>query len=102
MIEFYLTNILKLIGKTYVDCTSDHSSNEAEWCATEVKSDGEVVSGQWGDCDRKSLTCLTIGKSKFTTKCQWPIIQPAFYLLYTTNVCTQYTTVGCVTFATII
>ena len=65
LIEFYLTNILKLIGKTYVDCTSDHSSNEAEWCATEVKSDGEVVSGQWGDCDRKSLTCLTIGKSKF-------------------------------------
>ena len=48
-------------GKTYLDCTSDHSSNEAEWCATEVKSDGEVVRGQWGDCDKKSLTCLTIG-----------------------------------------
>jgi len=48
-------------GKTYVDCTSDHSSNEAEWCATEVKSNGDVVTGQWGDCDKKSLTCLTIG-----------------------------------------
>ena len=48
-------------GKTYVDCTADHSSNEAEWCATEVKSNGEVVRGQWGDCDKKSLACLTIG-----------------------------------------
>ena len=48
-------------GKTYVDCTSDHSSNEAEWCATQVDAKGEVINKQWGDCDKKSLSCLTLG-----------------------------------------
>ena len=48
-------------GKTYLECTADHSSNQAEWCATQVDSDGEVIDGQWGDCDKKSLSCLTIG-----------------------------------------
>ena len=61
-------------GKTYIDCTADHSSNEAEWCATEVKSNGEVVRGQWGDCDKKSLTCLTIGAGTPPRK---PAPQPA-------------------------
>ena len=48
-------------GKTYIDCTADHSSNGAEWCATQVDSDGEVINKQWGDCDKKSLSCLTLG-----------------------------------------
>ena len=48
-------------GKTYLECTADHSSNEAEWCATQVDTDGEVINGEWGDCDKKSLSCLTIG-----------------------------------------
>ena len=38
-------------GKSYLRCTADHSSNGKEWCATEVRPDGEVVQGQWGDCD---------------------------------------------------
>ena len=46
-------------GKVYLQCTSDHSSNGREWCGTEVKSNGEVVSGQWGDCDKESVVCYT-------------------------------------------
>ena len=48
-------------GKTYVQCTADHSGNEAEWCATQVDGEGEVINKQWGDCDTKSLSCLTLG-----------------------------------------
>ena len=47
-------------GKTYFECTADHSANNAEWCATEVNSNGEVVLGQWEDCDRKPLTCVQL------------------------------------------
>ena len=46
--------------KTYLKCTADHSDNGAEWCATEVRPDGEVVPGQWGDCDQKSFNCFVI------------------------------------------
>ena len=45
--------------KTYLKCTADFSSNGKSWCATEVKSSGEVVNGQWGDCDQESITCYT-------------------------------------------
>ena len=45
-------------GKSYVRCTSDHSTNNAEWCATEVKPNGEVVNGKWGDCNPDSVVCL--------------------------------------------
>ena len=47
-------------GKTYVQCTADHSGNGAEWCATQVDANGEVINKQWGDCDTKSLSCLTL------------------------------------------
>ncbi|TRY70805.1 hypothetical protein TCAL_01234 [Tigriopus californicus] len=46
--------------KTYLKCTSDHSSNGAPWCATEVRPDGEVIPGQWGDCDEESFQCFNI------------------------------------------
>ena len=46
-------------GKVYLQCTSDHSGNKKEWCGTEVKSNGEVVDGQWGDCDKDSVVCYT-------------------------------------------
>ena len=50
-----------------------YSGNEAEWCATQVDADGEVINGQWGDCDSKSLSCLTLnagslGQSPVTQK----------------------------------
>jgi hypothetical protein len=51
-------------GKSYVDCTKDHSSNGAEWCATEVNKNGEVETGQWGDCDREAVSCFVIGASE--------------------------------------
>jgi hypothetical protein len=51
-------------GKSYVDCTKDHSSNGAEWCATEVNKNGEVVFGQWGDCDRDAISCFVLGSSE--------------------------------------
>ena len=44
-----------------MQCTADHSGNEAEWCATQVDAEGEVINKQWGDCDTKSLSCLTLG-----------------------------------------
>ena len=46
-------------GKVYLKCTSDHSSNNREWCGTEVKASGEVVDGKWGDCDKESVVCYT-------------------------------------------
>ena len=50
-------------GKSYVDCTKDHSSNGDEWCATEVNKNGEVENGQWGDCDREAVSCFVVGTS---------------------------------------
>ena len=50
-------------GKSYVDCTKDHSSNGVEWCATEVNKNGEVENGQWGDCDREAVSCFVVGTS---------------------------------------
>uniref|UniRef100_A0A0K2T2H0 furin n=1 Tax=Lepeophtheirus salmonis TaxID=72036 RepID=A0A0K2T2H0_LEPSM len=44
-------------GKLYSKCTNDHSVNGKEWCATEVTPKGEVVNGQWGDCNPSSLLC---------------------------------------------
>ena len=44
-----------------MQCTADHSGNGAEWCATQVDGEGEVINKQWGDCDTKSLSCLTLG-----------------------------------------
>jgi len=43
-------------GKKYNSCTADHSSNSKPWCATEVRSDGQVISGKWGDCDFTSCS----------------------------------------------
>ncbi len=53
----------KYKGRSYVSCTSDHSANLAEWCATEVRPDGEVVHGQWGDCDKRTISCFTINSA---------------------------------------
>ena len=58
--DAYIHILLKFLGKTYNKCTSDHSANEVEWCATNVKQDGEVIDGQWGDCDKESITCIDI------------------------------------------
>jgi len=38
-------------GVLYQRCTSDHSTNGAQWCATSVARDGSVITGEWGDCD---------------------------------------------------
>merc|ERR1712179_176749 len=40
-------------GKTYNECTTDHSVNEEPWCATEINPrTSEVIRGKWGDCSR--------------------------------------------------
>eukprot|EP00096_Caligus_rogercresseyi_P013095 TRINITY_DN5750_c0_g1_i1.p1 TRINITY_DN5750_c0_g1~~TRINITY_DN5750_c0_g1_i1.p1 ORF type:complete len:454 (-),score=80.17 TRINITY_DN5750_c0_g1_i1:1399-2760(-) len=44
-------------GKLYNKCTPDHSVNGREWCATEVTPLGEVLNGQWGDCNPSTLRC---------------------------------------------
>ena len=48
-------------GKAYFKCTKDHSTNGVEWCATQVNKDGEVVTGQWGDCDLNAISCIVVG-----------------------------------------
>ena len=48
-------------GKTHLRCTKDESVNGKEWCATEVNSDGVVITGQWGDCDFRNIKCFTLG-----------------------------------------
>ena len=48
-------------GKTYLRCTADESVNAKEWCATEVDADGEVITGQWGDCDFGNIKCFALG-----------------------------------------
>ena len=48
-------------GKTYLRCTADESVNAKEWCATEVDAQGEVITGQWGDCDFNNIKCFTLG-----------------------------------------
>ena len=48
-------------GKTYLRCTADESVNAREWCATEVDAQGEVITGQWGDCDFSNIKCFTLG-----------------------------------------
>merc|ERR1719242_2487926 len=47
-------------GVLYQRCTSDHSSNGAQWCATSVARDGEVVTGEWGDCDFNNVECRVL------------------------------------------
>ena len=48
-------------GKTYLQCTAAESVNAKEWCATEVDAEGEVITGQWGDCDFGNIKCFTLG-----------------------------------------
>jgi len=43
-------------GKKYNSCTADHSTNNQPWCATQVRGDGQVISGKWGDCDFSSCS----------------------------------------------
>ena len=43
-------------GKKYNSCTAEASSNGKPWCATEVRGDGQVISGKWGDCDFTSCS----------------------------------------------
>lgn len=38
-------------GVLYQRCTSDHSTNGKQWCATSVTREGAVIVGEWGDCD---------------------------------------------------
>merc|ERR1719189_2853266 len=47
-------------GVLYQRCTSDHSSNGEQWCATSVARDGEVVRGEWGDCDFSNVECRVL------------------------------------------
>jgi len=53
-------------GALYQRCTSDHSTNGAQWCATSVARDGTVITGEWGDCDFDNVECRIIppGESK--------------------------------------
>ena len=36
-------------GVTYSKCTK--ADSEAAWCATKVKSNGDVIPGMWEDCN---------------------------------------------------
>jgi len=45
------------LNTVYQRCTSDHSSNGKQWCATSVARDGTVIEGQWGDCDFSAVEC---------------------------------------------
>jgi len=47
-------------GTVYQRCTSDHSANEEQWCATSVARDGSVIIGEWGDCDFANIECRTL------------------------------------------
>ena len=49
--------------KSYVKCTADHSVNGKEWCATEVRPDGEVIHKAWGDCDKETISCFLLSKT---------------------------------------
>lgn len=44
-------------GTVYQRCTSDHSANQKQWCATSVSRDGSVIVGEWGDCDFQNIEC---------------------------------------------
>jgi len=54
----------------YQRCTSDHSSNNKQWCATKVSRDGTAVKGEWGDCDFDNIQCrvLTVADPDPTTR----------------------------------
>merc|ERR1712123_181295 len=47
-------------GTLYQRCTSDHSSNGEQWCATSVTRDGSVIVGEWGDCDFANIECRVL------------------------------------------
>jgi len=47
-------------GSLYQRCTSDHSSNGEQWCATSVTRDGSVIVGEWGDCDFANIECRVL------------------------------------------
>jgi len=61
-------------GALYQRCTSDHSTNGAQWCATSVARDGTVITGEWGDCDFDNVECRIIppGESKDTSSPESP------------------------------
>jgi len=44
----------------YQRCTSDHSTNGEQWCATSVSRDGSVIVGEWGDCDFANIECRVL------------------------------------------
>lgn len=47
-------------GSLYQRCTSDHSTNGEQWCATSVTRDGSVIVGEWGDCDFANIECRVL------------------------------------------
>ena len=53
----------KFRGKNYDKCTTDFSANRKAWCATEVNSNGEVIDGQWDDCQSTCQGSSKSGKS---------------------------------------
>jgi hypothetical protein len=47
-------------GEVFNTCTRKNSENGRPWCATAVdKNTGEVMLGNWGDCDK---TCMASGR----------------------------------------
>ena len=47
-------------GEVFNTCTRKNSENGRPWCATAVdKMTGEVMLGNWGDCDK---TCIASGR----------------------------------------
>ena len=67
-------------GVLYQRCTSDHSTNGAQWCATSVARDGTVITGEWGDCDFDNVECriLPPGDSQETETPDSPdLLEPA-------------------------
>lgn len=47
-------------GALYQRCTSDHSTNGKQWCATSVTREGAVIVGEWGDCDFANIECRVL------------------------------------------
>ena len=47
-------------GEIFNTCTRKNSQNGKPWCATAVNElNGEVMRGQWGDCDK---SCIASGR----------------------------------------
>ena len=47
-------------GEVFNTCTRKNSQNGKPWCATATnKNTGEVIRGNWGDCDK---SCIASGR----------------------------------------